>query len=86
MGPPLHRVRDDLAEQRSELEGVPAAAARDDESLPVGVVIDEEVAVEGVAVEADAVLDERGVRQGGERVAQERARLVHVLARHLSAR
>ena len=74
----LDSIRDEIAEHRRELEGVTAVACRHKKPRSLRVVIQPEVAVERVAVEAKARADERGVGKAWKGVPQEgaEARLV----------
>ena len=60
----------------SELEPVAASARSDDESVALGVVVDPEVGVPGVAIQTQAGRDQRRVDQPGKRPADELAAAV----------
>ena len=71
--PSLDDIRDQSADDGRELESVAAVAGGDDEARPLGVVVDPEVAVERVAIEAQAAVDDRRVRERRKVAAKERA-------------
>ena len=89
--PPFDDVRNQRPENRRELEAVPAIARRHDEPGASRVVIDPEVAVERVAIQAESAATDGGLRERRQVLAQEtpepgrspsegRARLIRVHA------
>lgn len=67
----LDGVSDDATDEGSELEAVSTPSRRDDEPVPVGIPIDEKVAIEAVAVQAHPRSDYGSVGQRREGFGQE---------------
>jgi len=59
-------IRSDFADQRSELEGVAAAAGAHQQPGMFRILADPEIPIEGIAVEADPLVNLRRLRQVGE--------------------
>src|SRR5690606_3220692 len=59
VGLALHYIGGHCADQRGELEGVPATARADYEARPLRVTVDPEISVKRIAVEAQTLKDAR---------------------------
>ena len=59
----LSYVSDDFPQYRSEFEAVPTTASCDDQILSSSIVVDPEIPVETVAVEAESTFNNGSVSQ-----------------------
>ena len=75
MVPTFDHIGDQRPKHRRELERVPAVARCDQDAGPIRIARDPEVPVGGIAVEADAGVDDGRIVQQRERVGQKVAQL-----------